>query len=263
MSEIKILMVGDIVGKPGRKAVSKLLDNIVKEHSIRFVIANGENAAGGYGITPVLTKELLDMGIDVITTGNHVFQQKQILDFIDKEPRLLRPANYSSNFPGKGVFVKELGDFSIAVINLQGKIFMDQEVANPFTTADSILESLPKSINLTFIDFHAEATSEKIALGYYLDGQVTAVVGTHTHVQTADEKVLPKGTAFLADVGMTGPIHSVIGVTVERSVTRFVTEKKQSFTVAKGMARLDGCIICADPLSGLAKSIQTLQINLK
>ncbi len=251
-------MVGDVVGKPGRRALTKLLDDIIRENKIRFVIVNGENAAGGYGITPRIAKEFFELPIDVITTGNHVFQQKEILDYIDKEPRLLRPDNFKKNFPGKGLLVTDLGDVSIAVINLQGRVFMDQEVECPFHAADSILDSIPKTTNIIIVDFHAEATSEKIALGHYLDGRVTGVVGTHTHVQTTDAKVLPKGTGFLCDVGMTGPIHSVIGVVVEKSVKRFVTGTKQSFSVAKGQARLDCCVIRTDQLTGNALSVKAI-----
>lgn len=262
MEIFRTLIIGDVVGKPGRRALARLLPEIVQTHQIDLVIANGENAAGGLGITPITAKDLFSNGVDVITTGNHIFKHKEVLDYLDGDDPILRPANYPDTNPGRGILSITKKQTKITVINLQGRTFFDHKIANPFTTADSLLEDSAVQTELVFVDFHAEATSEKVAMGRYLDGRVTAVVGTHTHIQTADQCVLPKGTAYLTDIGMTGPIDSVIGVEIAGAVGRFVTEKKMRFSVAKGPARLDACIIESDINTKKAKAIQILSKKL-
>lgn len=261
MAFLSVLMIGDIVGKVGRRAVRELLPEFCKRQSVDFIIANGENAAGGLGITPPTAREIFKEGIDVITLGNHTYRHSEVNKYLSKEARIIRPANYSEDAPGKGVTIVEKHGYSFAVVNLQGTIFMDKEVQNPFQVATALLPSLHKQTPLVFVDFHAEATSEKIAMGYFLDGKITAVLGTHTHVQTADEKILPKGTAYLTDVGMTGPADSVIGVSIDHAVSRFASGQKAKFELAKGPFRMDLCLIQADGNSGRAVSIQTFQIN--
>ena len=260
VKEVTVLILGDIVGRPGREAVVRLLGGLVEKEAVDFVIANGENAAGGLGITPRITQDLLAQGVDVITTGNHVYKRQEIRPMLAEEKRLLRPANFPATDPGCGHVVIEKHGHAFAVVNLMGEIFFDHELQNPFTLADELISALRKKTPMIFVDFHAEATSEKVAMGHHLDGRVTAVVGTHTHVQTADAQVLPGGTAYMTDVGMTGPIHSVIGVTIERSLSRFVTKQHQRFTTAPGPARLDACLITADPKTGHAHTVRGLQL---
>lgn len=235
-----VLFLGDIVGKPGRDIVKKLLPQLKREHKVDYVIANGENASHGTGLTRDVAQDLFDSGIDLLTGGNHIWDKKEILDFIDDYPRILRPVNYPPGTPGNGIFLTEVGTPPIpfAVVNALGRTFMPP-VDCPFRGIDDVLRQLPEG-TLTFIDFHAEATSEKIALGFYLDGRVAAVVGTHTHVQTADERMLPKGTAYLTDAGMCGPYISVLGVEVDIVVRRFLTGLPAKFTVAEGQS-----ILCA------------------
>jgi len=240
---MRILFIGDIVGKPGRRAVRDLLPGIIEEKRIDFVIANCENAASGFGVTAEIVEELYGCQIDVLTSGNHIWDKKEFLEFADEYETLLRPANYPAGAPGRGsVVVPTTGGVPIGVINLQGRVFM-QPLDCPFRTADRLIEQLQKRTRLILVDMHAEATSEKIALGWYLDGRVAAVVGTHTHVQTADNRILPGGTACITDVGMTGPFDSVIGIKKEAILERFLTLIPNRFDVAKGDVRLQGVVI--------------------
>jgi metallophosphoesterase (TIGR00282 family) len=263
---MRILFIGDIFGKPGRTIVQDRLAGLVKEHAIDLVIANGENSAAGFGITPPLAEELFELGVDVITTGNHVWDKREIIDYFesaDGNPhsparRLLRPANYASGLPGWGVYEGRKKDVPYAVINLQGRVFM---VANddPFRVVDQLLKNIKAKI--VFVDIHAEATSEKISMGWYLDGRVTAVVGTHTHIPTADERVLPGGTAHITDVGMTGPYDSVIGVKKELVIARFLNNMPARFEAATGDVRLCGVVVDCDNLTGHAHSIERVTVR--
>jgi len=258
---LNILFIGDIMGKPGRYAVNKLLPRLKEELNIEFVIANGENAAGGKGLTPSVVSELYNYGVDVITGGNHIWANREILNIIDSEPALLRPANFPSDMgiPGRGVSIFNRGDFSIAVVNLIGRVFM-KPYDCPFRTATKIIDELQEKTSLIIVDFHAEATSEKVAMGWFLDGKVTAVIGTHTHIQTADERILPGGTAYITDCGMTGPYDSVIGVKKDIIINGFLTLLPVRHSVAKGDVRLSGVIVTADRLSGKASAIQRLSL---
>ena len=257
---MNILFIGDIFGKAGRKIVADHVADLAKTRSADLVIANGENAAAGFGITPRIVTELLGLGIDVLTSGNHIWDKKEILEYFPQEPRLLRPANYPGG-PGGGSYVgRTKSGFEYGVVNLQGRVFMAQTDC-PFRTADRELERLPASCKIRFVDMHAEATSEKQAMGWYLDGRVTAVVGTHTHVATADERVLPNGTAYITDVGMTGPYDSVIGVTKERILERFLTQIPTRFEPAENDAWLAAVLIQADPETGRALGIERIRLR--
>jgi len=263
---VRILFIGDIFGRPGRNIVREKLKDLVREQRIDLVLANGENAAAGFGITPSLAEDLFDIGVDVLTTGNHVWDKREILDYFASvngdahgpARRVLRPANYASDLPGHGVYEGRKNDVPYAVINLQGRIFMAAN-DDPFRTADRLLEQIEAKI--IFVDVHAEATSEKIALGWYLDGRVTAVVGTHTHVPTADERVLPGGTAYITDVGMTGPYDGVIGVKKELVVGRFLNNMPVRFEPATGDARLCAVVVDGDETTGKARSIERIQLS--
>jgi metallophosphoesterase (TIGR00282 family) len=240
---MKILFIGDIVGKPGRMAIRELLPGIIEEHRIDFVVANCENAAAGFGVTAEIVEELYASHIDVLTSGNHIWDKKEVMAFVDDYETLLRPANYPEGAPGRGsVVIPTLGGFPIGVINLAGRVFMNP-LDCPFRTAEREIEKLKKKTRIIIVDMHAEATSEKIAMGWYLDGRVTAVLGTHTHVQTADERILPEGTAYITDVGMTGPFDSVIGIRKESILQRFLLQIPNKFDVAKGDVRLQGVMV--------------------
>ncbi len=264
---MQILFIGDIFGSPGRKIVHDHLPHLVETHKIDLLIANAENAAGGFGLTPGIADELFALGCDVLTTGNHVWDKREIIDYFksgEADPaaqarRVLRPANFSANAPGTGLYqgVTRKGH-AYAVINLQGRVFM-QHTEDPFRKADELLGQITSKVIL--VDFHAEATSEKIALGWYLDGRVTAVLGTHTHVPTADNRVLPKGTAYQTDVGMTGPYDSVIGVQKEQILHRFLTGMPARFEAAKGDPRFCAAVIQCDEVTGRAHSIQRLMLG--
>ena len=261
---MRIIFIGDIFGRPGRTIVKEKLPALVKEHSIDLIIANGENAAAGFGITPQLAEELTRYRL--ITTGNHVWDKREIIDFFkmaDGNPhspsrRLLRPANFAPDLPGHGLYVGRKGKVPYAVINLQGRVFMGSN-EDPFRTADQLLKQVEAKI--VFVDMHAEATSEKISLGWYLDGRVTAVVGTHTHVPTADERVLPNGTAYITDVGMTGPFDGVIGVKKELVVSKFLNNMPVRFEAATGDVRLCAVVVDSDDATGQARSIQRLMVT--
>ena len=257
---MNILFIGDIFAAPGRRIVADHLQDIVETNRIDLAIANAENAAGGFGITPAIAEELLGLGLDVLTSGNHVWDKRELYDYFARQPRLLRPANYP-NAPGRGVLVyRARNGVDCAVLNLQGRTYMPVTDC-PFRKADQILGELEPQIKVKFVDFHAEVTSEKIAMGWYLDGRVTAVVGTHTHVPTADERVLPKGTAYLTDVGMTGPYDSIIGVEKEQVLQRFLTNMPGRFEPATGDVRFSAVVIDCDPESGRATAIERLVLH--
>jgi metallophosphoesterase (TIGR00282 family) len=258
---MKVLFIGDIVGKVGRNAVSACLPGLIDNHKIGFVIANGENIAGGFGLTESLVNDLFRMGVHVITTGNHVWDKKDFVGYISKEDRVLRPANLAPGVPGYGSIVCPLPDGTrIGVLNLSGRVFM-ANMDCPFRKAKEELEALQKETNIIIIDLHAEATSEKVAFGYFVDGKASAVIGTHTHVQTADEKILPKGTAYITDVGMTGPAHSVIGIDVDQIIRRFLTGMPDRFETAHGKGILSAVVVDIDKSSGRAEDIQRIQLT--
>jgi metallophosphoesterase (TIGR00282 family) len=253
---VRILFIGDVVGAPGRRAVALLVPKLRTQHRVHFVICNGENSAGGSGITPATASELFSAGVDCITTGDHLWDQKEVMGLLENEPRFLRPRNYPHGTPGHGSAVLERpGLPPMAVLNLQGRVFM-QELENPFSSALEEVERLRQRTNIIFIDMHAEATSEKIALARMLDGKVSAVVGTHTHVQTADEQIFPGGTAFLCDAGFTGPHESVLGREIDPVIQRFLTNTPQRFGVAKERLLLQGALVEVNDASGRAMSIQ-------
>jgi len=259
---MKILFIGDIVGKPGRKAIVDTISDLVERENIELVVANGENVAGGSGITPDTADFLFENGIDVITSGDHIWKRKEVVERIKKDFRILRPANYPENVPGVGGYVYQTRyDNKIGVINLQGRIFM-KELDCPFRSAMVEIKRIRPETNIILVDIHAEATSEKLAMGWYLDGLVSAVVGTHTHVQTADERILSKGTAYITDLGMTGPHDSVLGRRKDRIIERFLTNMPIRFPVAKEDIRLQGVIIDISERSGLANSIKRINIGV-
>ncbi len=259
---MKILFIGDIVGEPGRRAVSVLLPKLRRKHELDLVVANGENSAGGSGITPKTAEEIFAAGVDIITSGDHLWDQKEVMGLLQVESRFLRPLNYPSGTPGRGSVVYQANNQPpVAILNLQGRTFMP-DLDNPFTVARAEVEKLREKTNIIFVDFHAEATSEKIALGRMLDGQVSALVGTHTHVQTADEQIFPGGTAFLSDAGFTGPHESVIGREIEPVIRRFLTLQPQRFGVAEKGVKLQGAIVEINPSSGKAEKISRVSENL-
>ena len=259
---MRILFIGDIVGKPGRRAVHELLPELISSYQIDFVIANGENAAAGFGITREIVEDLFEARIDVLTMGNHVWDKKEILDFIADYESLIRPANYPGSALGRGsVVMPSVKGYHVGVINIMGRVFMNP-LECPFRTAEQEIEKIRKRTKIILVDIHAEATSEKIAMGWFLDGKVTAVVGTHTHVQTADDRVLPGGTAYITDVGMTGPFDSVIGTRKELVLERFLTQIPNKFEVAKGDVRLQAVLIDVDEKTGNALSIERLSLPM-
>lgn len=258
---IRILFIGDVVGRPGRRMVKERLPALRKELVLDFVIINGENAAGGVGITEMTARELLDAGVDCITTGNHVWQQKEALQLLARENRVLRPENFPPEAPGCGwaVFPVRDGSAHIAVVNIMGQVFMKPTLACPFRTLDSVLEKLHPPTSLIIVDFHAEATSEKYAFAHYADGRVTAVIGTHTHVATADECLLPRGTAFITDIGMTGAIDGIIGMRANEVLYHFITKLPAKFEVASGQVKMCAVLIEVDSTTSKALSIQRIE----
>jgi len=259
---LKVLFLGDVFGKPGREILKKKLPSLVEENNIDFIIANGENAAGGIGITPDICETLLYMGVDIITSGNHIYKKREIYDYIERQPRLLKPANYPPSTPGSGYHImSDKKNNKIAVINICGRVFIDYFDC-PFRTIDKILSNVRKETPVIIVDFHAEVTSEKVAMGWYLDGRVSAVVGTHTHVQTADERILPGGTAYITDVGMVGPRNSVIGVKKENIIKKFLTMMPQKFTVSEDDYLVNGVVININEKNGRAESINRLNIAI-
>jgi len=251
---LRILMIGDVFGRPGRKAVRENLSTIKQELKLDMIIANGENASGGNGITPATANELFNYGIDVLTMGNHVWDKKEILGHIEKEPRIIRPANYPPGTPGRGYGVFDINGINVGVINLSGLVYLSS-LDCPFRTIEQILNEIKDLTKIIIVDFHAEATSEKIALGWYLDGKVSAVAGTHTHVQTADERVLPGGTAYITDLGMTGPLNSIIGVKIDIALKKFTTQMPVRFESADGPFQFNAAVIEINEDTGSAVSI--------
>ncbi|MBI2203101.1 MAG: TIGR00282 family metallophosphoesterase [Candidatus Rokubacteria bacterium] len=256
---MKVLMIGDVYGEPGRSAVQRLLPGLRQEHKIDLTVVNVENAAGGFGVTPALARAFLDQGADVMTSGNHIWDKKEIVDYITKENLLLRPANYPVGTPGVGYVAVKAGPHKIGVINLMGRVFM-HPIDCPFRKADEIIAELRRETPVILVDMHAEATSESVAMGWYLDGRVSAVVGTHRHVQTADERVLPGGTAYITDLGLTGPTDGVIGVDRDQIIQRFLTQMPIRFETAKGPVKLHAVVITIDPDTGRASDIKRLSI---
>jgi len=259
----RILFVGDIVGRPGRDLIKHGLSPIVDHHRVDLVIANAENAAAGFGITREIGDQLLDAGVDVMTSGNHIWDKREALDYIGTEPRLLRPANYPSGVPGNGSFLARARDgASVGTINVMGRVFMPN-TDDPFAVVLKEVDALKsRGARIILVDFHAEATSEKLAMGWHLDGKVTAVIGTHTHVQTADERILPRGTAYLTDAGMTGPHDSIIGVEIEPVLNRFLTALPAKFETATGNPRLNGVVVEADEQTGRALHVERISYSL-
>jgi len=258
---MKTLFIGDIVGKIGRNTTKTSLHSVTSKYKIDLVIANGENAAGGFGITDKIVSEIFGYGVHVITTGNHVWDKKEFIPQISKEDRVLRPLNYPPGVPGFGSLFYTIRDsIKVAVVNLSGRVFMSN-IDCPFRVGKEIIERLSAQTKIIIIDFHAEATSEKIAFGHYMDGKVSAVIGTHTHVQTADEKILPGGTAYITDVGMTGPSDSVIGIEKEQIIQRFLTNMPMRFETAKGEGIFSAVVIETDEGTGKSTAIQRLQLT--
>lgn len=256
---LNILAIGDVVGHPGRKAVRALLPQLREKYAADFIVINSENSAGGIGVTPQTADELLAAGAHCLTNGNHTFSKREILPYFTRECRILRPANYPNGAPGRGMGIyPSRSGVRVAVINLMGRTYMEP-LESPFRAADHLLEEAKKHTPLVFVDFHAEATSEKQAFGFYLDGRATAVIGTHTHIQTADERVLDGGTAYITDMGMTGPLNSVLGVDKEIIIGRFLSQLPARFEVAEGPVQLCGVLIQADETTGKAHSIQRVQ----
>lgn len=255
---LKILFIGDIVGKPGRKILKKCLPEIIDAEKTDLVIANGENAAGGFGITYDVAQEILAAGVDLITLGNHTWDNREIFRVLEEEPKVVRPANYPEDTPGQGFTVIETAKgISVGVVNLLGQVFLEP-LRCPFRVADEMLPKIKKFAKVAIFDIHAETTSEKTALGWYLDGRAAAVIGTHTHIPTADERILPKGTGYITDVGMTGPINSVLGIDPEIVITKFLTKRPVRFEVASGPKKLDGVILEINE-SGLTTGIKRIQ----
>jgi len=257
---MKLLFVGDVIGKPGRRALQNLLPRLVDHHRIDYVVVNVENSAGGFGVTPDVLAEIADLPIDCYTSGNHIWDKKEGVEMMSREKRLLRPANYPDGNPGHGVYIGETaGGIKVATINLEGRVYMSN-LDSPFLVADRLLQQLDPRIKVIFVDFHAEVTSEKQALAFYLDGRVSAVIGTHTHVPTADERILPNGTALQTDAGMTGPYESVIGMRFDKVLKRFLLQTHASFEVAKRDVRLAGAVVDIDEETGKARGIERLLV---
>ena len=258
---MKILFIGDIFGKPGREIAQRAIPALVAQHAIDLVIANVENSAAGFGVTGDIAETILRYGVDVMTSGNHIWDKKEVLEYIPRQPKLLRPANFSAGVPGRGTWIgrTRTGE-PVAVINVMGRVFM-APLDDPFAVVLREIQAVRAKARVIIVDFHAEATSEKAAMGWHLDGQVTAIFGTHTHVQTADERLLPKGTAYLTDVGMTGPHDSIIGVAIDAALARFVNGMPAKFEAATGPARLNAIVITADPATGRALAIERLNLS--
>jgi metallophosphoesterase (TIGR00282 family) len=259
---MRILFIGDIVGRPGRQAIHRVLEKVIADYGVEFTIANGENAAGGMGITPAIATEILDEGVDVLTSGNHIWAKKEILPFLNEEPRLLRPANYPPGVPGRGIGVYNVNNGGkVGVLNLEGRVFM-KHLDCPFRVGEREVAVLRKETNIIIVDFHAEATSEKMAMGWFLSGKTSAVLGTHTHVQTSDERILDEGTAYITDVGMTGPLASVIGIRKEVALERLLTQIPWKFDVATEEIELQGVVVEVDSETGKSRNIQRIRVPL-
>jgi len=258
---VTVLCVGDVFGEPGRRAIQTLLPRLRKQYEADLAMVNVENAAAGFGVTPLIARTFLDQGVDVMTSGNHIWDRKEVIGYIVKENLLLRPANYPPGTPGTGSVVVKAGPHKVAVLNMMGRVFLPH-LDCPFRKADEEIARLRQDTPIIIVDMHTEATSEAQAMGWYLDGRVSAVVGTHRHVQTADERLLPQGTAFITDLGMTGPVDSVIGVEPALAIGRFLTQMPNKFEPAKGPAALHGAVIRIDPDTGRALSIERLRVPL-
>jgi metallophosphoesterase (TIGR00282 family) len=260
---MNILIIGDVVGSPGRAIMKRALPKVFRRWDVEYCIANVENAAGGFGVTREVCDELLAMGVDCMTSGNHIWDKREILPVIDQMPQLLRPANYPAPQPGKGTHVGRAKDsrVPVATLNVSGRVFMNGAMDDPFQVAEREVERLRREAAVVIVDVHAEATSEKMAMGYFLDGKVSAVVGTHTHVPTCDHRLLPGGTAYVSDLGMTGPYDSVIGVDAEVIVKRFVTGMPSRYETAKGDPRLAAAVVSVDPASGRATAIDRMLLS--
>lgn len=257
---MKLLLIGDVVGKPGRAALLDRLQDLKEQNAIDFTMMNAENVAGGFSITAAIADLLFDSGIDVMTSGNHIFDKHEVIEYIQKQPRLLRPANYPPQTPGKGIWVGEVNGVGVAVINLLGRVFM-QPADDPFRIGSELISALPDAVKVRIVDMHAEATSEKVAMGWYLDGRVSAVVGTHTHVQTADERILHEGTAYLTDLGMTGSYGGVIGMKKGDVINRFTSPIHRKPDHSKSEVRICGAIVDVDEETGRARSIERLNLS--
>ena len=257
---MKLLMIGDVVGKPGRTALLDRLQDLKEQHAIDFTVMNAENVAGGFSITPAMADHLFASGIDVMTSGNHIFDKHEVVEYIKKQPRLLRPANYPPDTPGAGMWTGKVKGVPVAVINLMGRIFM-QPSDDPFRIANELLQSLSAEIKVRIVDMHAEATSEKTAMGWFLDGRVSAVLGTHTHVQTADERILHEGTAYLTDLGMTGSYAGVIGMKKSDVISRFTSPVHRKADHSKGELRICGAMVDIDEETGRARSIERINLS--
>ncbi|HEX8651376.1 MAG TPA: TIGR00282 family metallophosphoesterase [Pyrinomonadaceae bacterium] len=253
-------MIGDVVARPGRLAVLERIQDLREQYDIDFVVMNAENVAGGFSITPRLADELFASGIDVMTSGNHIYDKREVIPYIERQPRLLRPANYPPGSPGKGLWTGEVRGVSVAVINLIGRVFMPP-ADDPFRSADELVNSLPQDVKIRLVDMHGEATSEKSAMGWYLDGRVSAVVGTHTHVPTADERILPNGTAYLTDIGMTGSYAGVIGMDRKDVIARFTSAINKRAEHSTGDVRICAALLDIDETTGQAREISRLSVK--
>jgi metallophosphoesterase (TIGR00282 family) len=257
---MNVLMIGDVVAKPGRLAVLDRIQDLREQHAIDLAIMNAENLAGGFSVTPQLCEQLFSNGIDVMTSGNHIFDKKEAIDYIRKQPRLLRPANYPPKTPGNGCWVGQVNGTQVAVMNVMGRVFMPPS-DDPFRVIDSVIESLSDNVTVRIVDVHAEATSEKVAMGWHLDGRVSAVCGTHTHVQTADERILPGGTAYLTDLGMTGSYAGVIGMNKADVLARFTSVTARRAEHSSGQVRICAAVLEIDDATGHATNIQRLSLS--
>jgi metallophosphoesterase (TIGR00282 family) len=258
---MNLLFIGDVFASPGRRAVAECLAEIISSERVDLVVANGENAAGGFGITPLVAEELFTMGVDVLTTGNHIWDKREIYDYLERQPRLLRPANYPGQSPGRGVHVgRARNGVEAAVINLQGRTHM-LAIDDPFRRADEILSALDPTVKVRLVDFHAEITSEKMAMGWYLDGRVSAVIGSHTHIPTADTRILPGGTAYQTDAGMTGPYDSIIGIEKGIVLRRFLTGLPVRMEAARGKVELHSVLVEVDEVTGKAVSVRRYTVE--
>ena len=256
---MRVLMIGDVVAKPGRVAVLERIQDLREQHRIDLAVMNAENVAGGFSITPTLADQLFQSGIDVMTSGNHIFDKRDVIPYIERNGRLLRPANYPPGTPGAGLWIGEARGVGVAVVNLIGRVFMGTS-DDPFRVANELVNSIPADVRVRLVDMHAEATSEKSAMGWFLDGRVSAVVGTHTHVQTADERILPGGTAFLSDIGMTGSYAGVIGMDKEDVIARFTSVTQRRAEHSAGNVRICAAVIDVDDETGRAREISRLSL---
>jgi metallophosphoesterase (TIGR00282 family) len=258
---MKVLMIGDVVARPGRVAVLERIQDLREQHGVDLAVMNAENVAGGFSITPQMAEELFAAGIDVMTSGNHIFDKREVSPYIERQQRLLRPANYPAGTPGSGMWVGEARGARVAVINLMGRVYMPPTHDSPFTAADELLSRLDDAVKVRLVDMHAEATSEKIAMAWHLDGRVSAVVGTHTHVQTADERILTRGTAFITDIGMTGSLAGCIGMEKESVIARFLSPATPRPEHSKGDVRICAVLIDIDDSTGRAREISRLSLG--